>query len=69
MNPSGKASCTKRVTGRGVWVPGVTLDLVDRTTGAVAASLPIPSYAVALDGDTLWALDVFGRLVRHALPN
>ena len=53
---------------RGVWVPGVTLDLVDRATGAITASLPIPSYAVALDGGTLWVLDVFGRLVRHAVP-
>jgi hypothetical protein len=29
------------------------------------ATLPISSYAVALEGDTLWVLDVFGRLVRH----
>jgi DNA-binding beta-propeller fold protein YncE len=52
-------------TARGVWVPGVSLDLVDRTSGAVVATLPISSYAVALEGDTLWVLDVFGRLVRH----
>jgi streptogramin lyase len=35
-------------TARGVWVPGVSLDLVDRTSGAVVATLPISSYAVAL---------------------
>ena len=52
-------------TERGVWVPGVTLDLVDRATGAVVGSLPVASYAVALDGSTLWVLDVFGRLQRH----
>jgi DNA-binding beta-propeller fold protein YncE len=52
-------------TDRGVWVPGVTLDFVDRATGTVAATLPISSYAVALDGQTLWILDVFGRLIRR----
>ena len=46
----------------------MTLDLVDRVTGAIMASLPIASYAVALDGETLWVLDVFGRLVRRAVP-
>jgi hypothetical protein len=55
-------------TDRGVWVPGVSLDLVDRATGATVATLPIPSYAVALDGDTLWVLDVFGRLERRTAP-
>jgi streptogramin lyase len=55
-------------TARGVWVPGVSLDLVDRASGAVVATLPISSYAVALDGDTLWVLDVFGRLVRRITP-
>jgi streptogramin lyase len=54
-------------TDRGVWVPGVSIDLVDRATGAIDATLPIPSYAVALDGQTLWALDVFGRLVRRTV--
>ena len=55
-------------TARGVWVPGVSLDLVDRATGAILTTLPIPSYAVALDGDTLWVLDVFGRLERRTVP-
>jgi DNA-binding beta-propeller fold protein YncE len=55
-------------TDRGVWVPGVSLDYVDRATGAIAARLPISSYAVALDGGTLWVLDVFGRLERRAAP-
>lgn len=55
-------------TGRGVWVPGVALDLIDRATGATLASVPVSSYAVALDGRTLWILDVFGRLVRVAAP-
>jgi len=55
-------------TDRGVWVPGVSLDLVDRATGAIVATLPISSYAVAVDGDTLWVLDVFGRLVRRTAP-
>lgn len=54
-------------TDRGVWVPGVSLDFVDRAAGAIAATLPIPSYAVALDGQTLWVLDVFGRLVRRTV--
>jgi hypothetical protein len=48
-------------------VPGVTLDLVDRATGAVASSLPIQSYAVARDGDALWVLDVYGRLLRRSI--
>lgn len=52
-------------TDRGVWVPGVTLDLIDRGTGAVVTPAPIPSYAVALDGEWLWVLDVFGRLERY----
>ncbi|HEX9495003.1 MAG TPA: hypothetical protein VGA38_04520 [Candidatus Limnocylindria bacterium] len=52
-------------TRRGVWVPGVTLDLVDPATGATIASYEIPSYAVAIDGDALWVLDVFGRLQRR----
>ena len=55
-------------TERGVWVPGVTLDLVDRATGVVVVSVPIPSYGVGLDGQTLWVLDVFGRLVRRPVP-
>jgi len=55
-------------TDRGVWVPGVSLDFVDRETGAVTATLPISSYAVALDADTLWLLDVFGHLERRAMP-
>ena len=33
--------------------------------GAVTATLPIASYAAALDGRTLWILDVFGRLIRR----
>ena len=55
-------------TERGVWVPGVSLDLVDRTNGAILTTLPVPSYAVAIDGETLWVLDVFGRLVRRTAP-
>jgi len=55
-------------TDRGVWIPGVSLDFVDRATGAVTATLPIPSYAIALDGVTLWVIDVFGRLIRRAAP-
>ena len=55
-------------TRGGVWVPGVTLDRIDRTTGAVTGSLAIASYGVARDGSTLWVLDVFGRLVRAAEP-
>jgi streptogramin lyase len=55
-------------TDRGVWVPGVSLDLIDRATGGIVTTLPIPSYAVALDGQTLWVLDVFGRLVRRMAP-
>lgn len=51
---------------RGVWVPGVTLDLLDRTTATVIRSEPIPSYSVAIDGQWLWVLDVFGRLRRVA---
>jgi DNA-binding beta-propeller fold protein YncE len=54
-------------TDRGVWIPGVSLDFVDRSSGAIATGLPIPSYAVALDGDTLWILDVFGRLIRRSV--
>jgi hypothetical protein len=50
-------------------VPGVSLDFVDRATGAVAATLPIPSYAVALDGDALWVIDVFGRLIRRSVAH
>ncbi len=53
-------------TAGGVWVPGVSLDLIDRASGSVLAALPVPSYAVALDGADLWVLDVFGRLQRHA---
>ena len=53
-------------TARGVWVPGVSLDLIDRANGSVLTSFPIPSYGVALDGADLWVLDVFGRLERHA---
>ncbi|HEX6060982.1 MAG TPA: hypothetical protein VF001_02855 [Candidatus Limnocylindria bacterium] len=56
-------------TDRGVWVPGVSLDFVNRSTGGIAASLPIPSYAAALDGETLWLIDVFGRLIgRRVAP-
>ena len=55
-------------TDRGVWVPGVSLVFVDRSTAAIVATLPIASYAVALDGGTLWVLDVFGRLVRRTAP-
>ncbi len=51
-------------TPRGVWVPGVTLDLIDPATGATIASYDVASYAVAVDGDVLWVLDVFGRLRR-----
>jgi DNA-binding beta-propeller fold protein YncE len=54
-------------TDRGVWIPGVSLDFVDRSTGGVAATLPIPSYAVALEGETLWILDVFGRLIPRSV--
>ena len=54
-------------TDRGVWVPGVTLDRIDGT-GAVSATLPISSYAVAVDAGTLWVIDVFGRLVRRPAP-
>jgi YVTN family beta-propeller protein len=50
---------------RGVWVPGVTLELVDRATGSVATRVPIASYAVALDGPWLWILDVLGHLIRY----
>ncbi|MEP7003717.1 MAG: YncE family protein [Chloroflexota bacterium] len=53
-------------TERGVWVPGVTLDLVDRATGAIIATRPVPSYAVASDGPWLWVLDVFGQLRRES---
>jgi len=52
---------------RGVWVPGVSLVFVDRATGAIGATLPVSSYAVALDGADLWVLNVFGRLERHAV--
>ena len=52
-------------TAEGVWVPGVTLDLVDRRTGAVLASRPVSSYAVAADGMWLWVIDVFGQLRRY----
>lgn len=52
-------------TDRGAWVPGLTLDLIERTTGAVLTSVPIPSYSVARDDTSLWILDVFGRLVRY----
>lgn len=52
-------------TDRGVWVPGVTLDLIDRATGVVRASEPVSSYAVALDGSWLWVIDVFGELRRY----
>jgi hypothetical protein len=41
---------------------------VDRATEAVAVTLPIPSYAVAPDGETLWVIDVFGRLIRRTAP-
>ncbi len=53
-------------TERGVWVPGVTLDLVDRATGAIIAARTVPSYAVASDGPWLWVLDVFGQLRRES---
>ena len=51
-------------TARGVWVPGLTLDLIARDTGEVLDSVPSAGYAVAIDGAVLWSLDVFGRLVR-----
>ena len=52
-------------TAEGVWVPGVTLDLVDRLTGAVVASRPVSGYAVAVDSAWLWVIDVFGQLRRY----
>jgi DNA-binding beta-propeller fold protein YncE len=54
-------------TEHGVWIPGVSLDFVDRSTSGIAASVPISSYAVALDGETLWIIDVFGRLIRRSV--
>lgn len=55
-------------TERGVWVPGLTLDLIGRGDGVVLASIPVSGYAAAIDGDSLWILDVFGRLARVPVP-
>jgi len=55
-------------TDRGVWIPGLTLDLVGRSNGAVLDSIPVSGYAVAIDGESLWLLDVFGRLARVPVP-
>ena len=52
-------------TANGVWVPGVTLDLVDRLTGAVVTSRPVSGYAVAADSAWVWVIDVFGQLRRY----
>jgi YVTN family beta-propeller protein len=55
-------------TSRGVWVPGVSLVFVDRASGGTTETLPVPSYAVAVDGNALWIIDVFGRLERRTTP-
>ncbi|GAC1491662.1 MAG: hypothetical protein NVS1B1_09320 [Candidatus Limnocylindrales bacterium] len=55
-------------TASGVWVPGVSLDLVGRD-GGVLSTIPQRSYAVASDGATLWLLDVFGHLAGVPLPH
>jgi len=36
--------------------------------GPVPGPLPTPGCAVAPDGETLWVIDVFGRLIRRTAP-
>lgn len=40
----------------------------DRASGGTTETLPVPSYAVAVDGNALWIIDVFGRLERRTMP-
>jgi hypothetical protein len=40
----------------------------DRASGGTTETLPVPSYAVASDGNALWIIDVFGRLERRTMP-